>query len=85
MPRKLLMGFVGGPKRWRKPYKGRRYEVYCSGLGLPEDLWTEMGSYQAANDWWAARRLEIDAKPPTRRPDVEGVLKSLQAKRRVLA
>jgi len=85
MPRKFLMGFEIGPKRWRKMYKGERYEVYCSGLGLSEGEWTELGSYQAANDWWLARKVEIDAKPPTLRPDVEEIVEKLRAKRRVLA
>lgn len=85
MPRMQLMGFENGPKRWRKMYRGVRYEVYCSGLNLPEDQWTALGSYQAANDWWATKKIEIDAKLPTYRPDVEEVIKTLRAKRRVLA
>ena len=85
MPRKFLMGFESGPKRWRKMYKGERYEVYCSGLNLPEDQWTELGSYQAANDWWTAKRAEIDSTPVARRPDVEEVIKTLRKKRQLLA
>jgi integrase len=85
MPRKFLMGFESGPKRWRKMYKGERYEVYCSGLNLPEDQWTELGSYQAANDWWTARRAEIDSAPVARRPDVADVIATLKKKQRVLA
>jgi integrase len=85
MPRKFLMGFESGPKRWRKMYKGERYEVYCSGLNLSEDQCTELGSYQAANDWWNAKRAEIDSTPVVRRPDVEEVIKTLRKKRQVLA
>jgi hypothetical protein len=66
-------------------YKGERYEVYCSGLGLPEDQWTELGSYQAANDWWIAKKAEIDGRQPSYRPDVEEVIRSLRSKQRMLA
>lgn len=85
MPRKFLMGFEPPTKRWRKMYKGERYEVYCSGLGLPEDQWTELGSYHAANDWWIKKKAEIDGQQRASRPDVEEIVRSLRAKRRVLA
>ncbi len=85
MPRKLLMGFEKATNRWRKMYKGERYEVYCSSLNLPPDQWTELGSYQAANEWWLAKRAEIDGRPPALRPDVEEVVAALRRKREVLA
>ena len=62
MPRKFLMSpdFSVRNRRWRKWYKGKPYSVTCAELGLPEDLWTELGSYQEANRWWEAKRREID-------------------------
>src|SRR3954447_7940393 len=47
--------------RWRKMYRGRMYTVSCSRLGCPP---TKLDSYKAANDWWLAKRAEIDAKAP---------------------
>ena len=85
MPRNIPRGFDEVAKRWRKMYKGERYEVYCSQLNLPEDQWTELGSYQARNEWWAAKKAEIDGQQRAFRPDVEEVIRSLRAKRRVLA
>ncbi len=53
MPRKKHMSWSGAPYfRWRKTYKGAKYEVYCSDLRLPQDDWTEERSLRAANDWW---------------------------------
>lgn len=62
MPRSFLMSpdFDGRHARWRKTYKGKPYTVTCTELGLPEAAWTEVGSYQAANEWWKKRRAEID-------------------------
>ena len=62
MPRKFLMSpdFSVRNRRWRKWYKGKPYTVTCAELGLPEALWTELGSYQGANRWWEAKRREID-------------------------
>lgn len=85
MPRKFLMGFEEAGKRWRKMYKRQPYEVYCHELALPTDQWTELGSYQAANAWWTAKRAEIDSTPVVRRPDVEEVIKTLRKKRQLLA
>lgn len=84
MPRNIPMGFDDIAKRWRKMYKGERYEVYCSQLNLPEDQWTELGSYQARNEWWAAKKAEIDAKPSALRPDVQEVVDELRRKKQLL-
>jgi integrase len=84
MPRNIPKGFDPIAKRWRKMYKGERYEVYCSELNLPEDQWTELGSYQARNLWWDALKAEIDTKPAALRPDVQEVVDELRRKRDLL-
>ena len=62
MPRDFQMTpeFKGRHARWRKIYKGQLYFVNCAELGLPEDQWTERGSYQQANAWWTKKKAEID-------------------------
>ena len=55
--------FKGRHSQWKKMYKGQMYFVNCSELGLPETQWTEKGSYQAANDWWTKKKLELDTDP----------------------
>lgn len=87
MPRKLLMSpdFGGRHARWRKTYKGEPYSVTCAELGLPESQWTELLSYQAANEWWIAKRAKIDSKPPALRPDVQEIVDKLREKKRLLA
>lgn len=87
MPRKLLMSptFNGRHARWRKRYMDELYTLYCSDLGLPEELWTELGSYQAANDWWVKKKAEIDAGIRPVLPEVEQVIKTLRTKKTVLA
>jgi integrase len=52
-------------KRWVKMYKGQRYTVACSVLGAPD---TKDGSRVAANNWWKAKRAEIDSKNTPRPP-----------------
>lgn len=47
--------------RWKKVYKGRAYTVSCKALGVPP---TKLESYQAANEWWAAKRIGIDGNVP---------------------
>lgn len=84
MPRKQLMSptFKGRHTRWRKDYKNVTYTVNCSDLGLPEDQWTELGSYQAANQWWIAKKAEIDGRKGKKAvpPQVEAILSSLKQK-----
>jgi hypothetical protein len=66
MPRKYLAGtFHGKPHyRWRKLYKGEWYSVKCHELGLPREMWTKEGSYKAANGWWRAKLVELNALDP---------------------
>jgi hypothetical protein len=64
MPRTYLMNFDAGGKRWRKTYRGVKYEVYLRDLPIDPAQWTEMGSYQAANDWWRQKLAEIQKAHP---------------------
>ena len=53
--------FHGGPHfRWVKFYRGEWFRIRCKDLGLPEELWTKEGSRQASNEWWDAKKTEID-------------------------
>ena len=80
MPRRFLMSseFGGRHARWRKTYKARPYSVTCAELGLPEHLWTELGSYQEANRWWEAKRREIDNPLEVERERIFRRLKELE-------
>lgn len=61
MPASFLMSWEPTRKRWWKQYRGRRYLVSCRQLGTRE---TKEASYQAANAWWLAKRIEIDGQHP---------------------
>lgn len=82
MPRKMFMSWTGDKHRWRKMYKGRVYTVFCSELDLPNDRWTELDSYQAANEWWVAKRAEIDGRAGRKSlpPDAESIVGKLKQK-----
>jgi integrase len=43
-------------------YRGRRYVVSCRQLGATHE--TKEDSYQLANAWWMAKKVEIDAQHP---------------------
>jgi hypothetical protein len=55
------MTWEGTKLRWRKMYKGKVYVIACSALGVEP---TKVGSYKAANEWWVAKRAEIDGRMP---------------------
>ncbi len=80
MPRKMLMSWTADLKRWRKTYKKKQYVVFCSELNLPKEDWTELASYKLANDWWIAKRAEIDHAPKQLPPDTLEVLSKLKSK-----
>ena len=61
MPAKTELTWERGTCRWKKVYKGRSYTVSCKALGVPP---TKVESYQAANEWWDAKRAEIDGNLP---------------------
>ena len=65
MARKYLMSWIPVRRGWMKMYKGKRYVVSCRQLNVPE---TKEGSYQKANDWWSAKRAEIDLADAPPRP-----------------
>lgn len=70
--------FGGRHARWRKTYKGKSYSVTCADLGLPEHLWTELGSYQDANRWWEAKRRDIDKPLEVERERIVRRLKEIE-------
>jgi integrase len=67
------MTWIPGRRGWMKEYKHKKYAVSCRQLGTPE---TKEGSYQAANDWWAAKRAEVDGYAP--RPVLPGSPEAVQ-------
>jgi hypothetical protein len=58
MGREYEMVWIESRKGWMKEYRKKKYAVSCRQLGMPE---TKIGSYQAANRWWEAKKAEIDA------------------------
>jgi integrase len=81
MPTTPLMTFERAKNRWKKIYKAKPYWVSLFRLNLPPDKQTEYGSMTAANEWWRAKKAEIDAAevppPPTR---AETVVRTAQRK-----
>jgi integrase len=61
MPATYEMSWEPVRRRWWKQYRGRRYLVSCRQLGTRE---TKDASYQAANAWWLAKKIEIDGQHP---------------------
>jgi integrase len=61
MPATYEMSWEPVRRRWWKQYRGRRYLVSCRQLGTRE---TKEASYQAANAWWQAKKIEIDGQHP---------------------
>jgi hypothetical protein len=53
------MGYIRSRKGWYKKYQGQLYQVSCKQLGVPP---TKDQSMTAANEWWEAKRAEIDAQ-----------------------
>ena len=80
MPRKMLMSWTAEKKRWRKTYNKKQYVVFCSELNLPEEDWTEVGSYKQANEWWKAKLTEIDHAAKQLPPDIIDVLSKQKTK-----
>jgi integrase len=70
----MLMSWTAEKKRWRKTYNKTQYVVFCSELNLPEEDWTELGSYKFANEWWIAKRAEIEFAPKQLPPEILDVL-----------
>ncbi len=72
MARVYHMAWVPARRGWMKQYNGHKYAVSCRqlseqlGIPVPE---SKEGSYQAANQWWARKKQELDeASRPQVRP-----------------
>lgn len=52
MPRAFKKAGTFQRNAWTKMIGKKRYRVHCEDLGLPRELWTELGSYQAAIEHW---------------------------------
>jgi integrase len=57
MARVYNMTWIPARRGWMKEYRGRKHAISCRQLNAPE---TKEGSYQAANEWWAKKKAEID-------------------------
>ena len=55
------MTWQADKRRWRKLYKGKLHFISC--IRLRSDP-TKVGSYQAADAWWAKKKAEVDATSP---------------------
>lgn len=76
MGRSFEMNWEGHPNfRWVKMYKGNRYRVNCEELGTPK---TKEDSYQAANNWWRQKLVEICT--PTVNPQKQGLIAEIERK-----
>jgi hypothetical protein len=52
MPRAFKKAGTFQRNAWTKMFGKKRHRVHCEDLGLPRELWTELGSYQAAIEHW---------------------------------
>jgi hypothetical protein len=57
VPRKYEMSWDKHQSRWTKMYKGVRHVVSCYSLGAPP---TKEGSAEKANEWWRAKKAELN-------------------------
>ena len=72
-----MMTWEGSKHRWRKMYKGKMYTISCEALGCPA---SKLESYQQANQWWKAKKTEIDGlRPPSPFPQQVKVLELQRA------
>lgn len=58
MPLTCSMTWEPSTSRWKKRYKGETYTISCKSLGVQG---TKESSASAANAWWRAKKIEIDA------------------------
>lgn len=80
MPSKMLMSWTAEKNRWRKTYKKKQYVVFCSDLDIPESMWTKLGSYKAANEWWNKKKQEIESLPLNIPEEIEELLTRVKIK-----
>jgi len=69
------MSWDGKRGRWAKMFRGQRFTVACSVLGVPA---TKEASYQAANEWWRKKRAQIEGDKPASDPIREVLADHLQ-------
>lgn len=67
MPRNILMSWEENQSRWTKMHKGVRYTVAAAVLGGNGKTDTTA----KANEWWTAKRAEIDGQPVEQEPAPE--------------
>lgn len=67
---RCLMTWEPSQARWRKMYRGKTYTASCFTLGCRP---TKEDSYQAANDWWRAKRAEIDGQVEASKPHADDI------------
>jgi hypothetical protein len=82
MPSPNVMTWEPVPRRWRKMYRGEVYTVSCRELDAPE---TKDGSRGQANEWWTAKRAELDARPKPVKPILHPIIRAEMEERRVWA
>jgi hypothetical protein len=58
MARVYTLTWIPARRGWMKEYKGRKYAISWRQLGVTE---SKDASYQPANEWWKAKKAEIDA------------------------
>src|SRR6516164_7280312 len=56
------MSWEPSRRRWWKMFRGKRFVVSCRQLGVAHE--TKEASYQRANEWWLAKKIEIDGAHP---------------------
>src|SRR5262249_47200763 len=76
MSKKAFMRWNVVLKRWEKMYKGNRLYVVPKTLNCPP---TKEASVDAANDWFIARRSEIDGVPKSEPTHDEALTNALIA------
>jgi len=76
MSKKSLMRWNVALKRWEKMYKGLRLYVVPKTLNCPP---TKEDSLDAANNWYIARRSELDAAPKSEPTHDEALTNALLA------
>lgn len=57
MPARHDLTWEPATKRWKKIHRGKAYTISCKKLGVPP---TKEASYQAANEWWRKKQVELD-------------------------
>ncbi len=70
-----LMTWEPVKARWKKIYKGKSYTIFCTTLGVPQN---KVASYLAANEWWIAKKAEIDSQTPVKPHPMAPIVQELE-------